>query len=80
MTHPGVRVLLVTGGPGVVPRGPAQRQARDHRRPGNPPAVVDQTADIERAARDIVRGASSHNKSSASTRESSSSSTSSPTG
>ena len=29
--------------------------------PGNPPAVVDQTADIDQAARDIVRGASFDN-------------------
>ena len=29
--------------------------------PGNPPAVVDETADIERAARDIVAGASFDN-------------------
>jgi len=29
--------------------------------PGNPPAVVDQTADVDRAARDLVRGASFDN-------------------
>jgi aldehyde dehydrogenase len=61
MHHPGVRVLLVTGGPAVV-----QEALRTDKRavtagPGNPPVVVDTTADIEQAARDIVGGASFDN-------------------
>lgn len=61
MLHPDVRVLLVTGGPAVV--GEAMRTPKKAitAGPGNPPAVVDQTADVEQAARDIVRGASFDN-------------------
>ncbi len=61
MSHPGVRVLLVTGGPAVVREALKAGKRAITAGPGNPPAVVDQTADIERAARDIVRGASFDN-------------------
>ncbi len=61
MTHPGVRVLLVTGGPAVVREALRTDKRAITAGPGNPPAVVDQTADVERAARDIVRGASFDN-------------------
>ncbi len=56
MHHKAVRLLVVTGGPGVV------RAALDSGKkcitggPGNPPAVVDETADIAKAARDITLG------------------------
>jgi propionaldehyde dehydrogenase len=61
MNHPDVRLLLVTGGPGVVREALRTDKRSITAGPGNPPAVVDQTADIERAARDIVRGASFDN-------------------
>jgi acyl-CoA reductase-like NAD-dependent aldehyde dehydrogenase len=61
MTHPGVRVLLVTGGPAVVREALKTDKRAITAGPGNPPAVVDQTADVERAGRDIVRGASFDN-------------------
>lgn len=61
MTHPGVRVLLVTGGPAVVREALKTDKRAITAGPGNPPAVVDATADVERAARDIVRGASFDN-------------------
>jgi aldehyde dehydrogenase len=61
MAHPAVRVLLVTGGPAVVREALRTDKRAITAGPGNPPAVVDQTADIERAARDIVRGASFDN-------------------
>jgi aldehyde dehydrogenase len=61
MSHPGVRVLLVTGGPAVVREALKTDKRAITAGPGNPPAVVDQTADIERAGRDIVRGASFDN-------------------
>lgn len=61
MSHPGVRVLLVTGGPAVVREALRTDKRAITAGPGNPPAVVDQTADVERAARDIVRGASFDN-------------------
>lgn len=59
--HPGVALLCVTGGPAVV------RAAMKHGKrviaagPGNPPVVVDETADLELAARSIVQGASFDN-------------------
>jgi aldehyde dehydrogenase len=61
MSHPGVRVLLVTGGPAVVREALKTDKRAITAGPGNPPAVVDQTADVERAARDIVFGASFDN-------------------
>jgi acyl-CoA reductase-like NAD-dependent aldehyde dehydrogenase len=61
MNHPEVRVLLVTGGPGVVKEALKTSKKAITAGPGNPPAVVDQTADIEGAGRAIVRGASFDN-------------------
>lgn len=60
--YPGINLLVVTGGEAVV------NEARKHTDKrliaagaGNPPVVVDDTADIARAARDIVFGASFDN-------------------
>jgi acyl-CoA reductase-like NAD-dependent aldehyde dehydrogenase len=61
MVHPDVPVLLVTGGPGVVQEALRTPKKSITAGPGNPPAVVDTTADIEKAGRDIVRGASFDN-------------------
>lgn len=61
MNHPDVRVLLVTGGPGVVKAALKTPKKAITAGPGNPPAVVDQTADVARAAKDIVTGASFDN-------------------
>lgn len=61
MHHPDVRVLLVTGGPGVVKEALKTTKKAITAGPGNPPAVVDQTADVETAGRDIVSGASFDN-------------------
>ncbi len=61
MAHPDVPVLLVTGGPGVVREALSMPKKAITAGPGNPPAVVDHTADIEQAAHDIVRGASFDN-------------------
>ncbi|MBI5956440.1 MAG: aldehyde dehydrogenase, partial [Chloroflexi bacterium] len=61
MRHPGVRLLVVTGGPGVVKAAMNSGKKAICAGPGNPPAVVDETADIEQAARDIVIGASFDN-------------------
>lgn len=61
MDHPMVALLVVTGGPGVV-RAAMQRPKKVIAAgPGNPPVVVDETADLEKAARDIVAGASMDN-------------------
>ncbi|MCZ6736820.1 MAG: aldehyde dehydrogenase family protein [Actinobacteria bacterium] len=61
MHHPDIRVLLVTGGPGVVKEALKTNKKAITAGPGNPPAVVDQTADVDAAGRDIVRGASFDN-------------------
>ncbi|MER2598549.1 MAG: aldehyde dehydrogenase family protein [Caldilineales bacterium] len=56
MRHPGIRVLLVTGGPGVVKEAMRSGKRAICAGPGNPPVVVDETADIDKAGRDIVFG------------------------
>jgi acyl-CoA reductase-like NAD-dependent aldehyde dehydrogenase len=61
MKHPGIRLLVVTGGPGVVRTAMQSGKKVIAAGPGNPPVVVDETADIPRAARDIVAGASFDN-------------------
>ena len=62
MTNPKIRLMAITGGPEVVQV--AMKTAGKRvigAGPGNPPVVVDETADIELAAREIVRGASFDN-------------------
>jgi aldehyde dehydrogenase len=61
MRHPGVRLLVVTGGEGVVREAMGSGKRAICAGPGNPPVVVDETADIVQAGRDIVRGASFDN-------------------
>jgi aldehyde dehydrogenase len=61
MHHPDVRLLLVTGGPAVVREALKTDKRAVTAGPGNPPVVVDQTADLEKAGRDIVAGASFDN-------------------
>jgi acyl-CoA reductase-like NAD-dependent aldehyde dehydrogenase len=57
MKHPKISLLVVTGGPAVVRHAMACGKKVIAAGPGNPPVVVDETADIDRAARDIVNGA-----------------------
>ncbi len=59
--HPRIRVLVVTGGPQIVKIAMAGDKKVIAAGPGNPPVVVDETADLDRAARDIVAGASIDN-------------------
>jgi len=61
MKHRGVAILVVTGGPGVVKAAMASGKKAICAGPGNPPCVVDQTADLSKAGRDIVAGASFDN-------------------
>ncbi|MGZ4778590.1 MAG: aldehyde dehydrogenase family protein [Thermoanaerobaculia bacterium] len=61
MKHPGVRLVVVTGGGEVVKVAMASGKRAICAGPGNPPVVVDETADIDRAARDIILGASTDN-------------------
>ncbi len=61
LAHPGTRLNVVTGGPGVVKEAMASGKKSICAGPGNPPAVVDETADLEQAAHDLVLGASLDN-------------------
>jgi acyl-CoA reductase-like NAD-dependent aldehyde dehydrogenase len=61
MRHPGIRLLVVTGGPAVVKTAMNSGKKVIAAGPGNPPAVVDETADLEVAAKNIVLGASIDN-------------------
>jgi acyl-CoA reductase-like NAD-dependent aldehyde dehydrogenase len=61
MKHPGIDLLVVTGGPGVVQAALNSGKRAVCAGPGNPPAIVDETADLPKAAADIVRGASLDN-------------------
>lgn len=61
MKHPAVRLLVVTGGPGVVKAAMQSGKKVVAAGPGNPPVVVDATADLARAGRYIVEGASFDN-------------------
>lgn len=60
-SHRGVRLLCVTGGPGVARAALASRKKAIVAGPGNPPVVVDDTADLDNAARSIVQGAAYDN-------------------
>lgn len=61
MTHPGVRLVVVTGGPGVVKAAMSSGKRAICGGPGNPPVVVDETAHIREAAKSIVAGCSLDN-------------------
>ena len=61
MNSPIVRMLVATGGPGVVKALLSSGKKAIGAGAGNPPVIVDDTADIEKAAKDIVAGASFDN-------------------
>jgi aldehyde dehydrogenase len=61
MKHPGIRLLAVTGGPGVVKVAMNSGKKAICAGPGNPPVVVDETADLDQAAKGIVTGAAFDN-------------------
>lgn len=61
MRHKGVHLLVVTGGAEVVKAAMTSGKRAICAGPGNPPVVVDETADIEQAAQGIVKGASMDN-------------------
>ena len=61
MASPAVRMLVATGGPGVVRTLLSSGKKAIGAGAGNPPVIVDETADIKKAARDIVAGASFDN-------------------
>jgi len=61
MQHPDIKLLVVTGGPEVVRAAMASGKRVIAAGPGNPPVIVDETADLAQAAADIVTGASFEN-------------------
>ena len=59
--NPHVKLLCVTGGPAVVAAAMKIGKRAVCAGPGNPPVVVDETADLDNAARSIIQGASYDN-------------------
>ena len=59
--HPKVALLAVTGGPAVVKAAAKSGKRVIAAGPGNPPVVVDETADLDHAAECVVVGASYDN-------------------
>lgn len=60
-THRGIQLICVTGGPAVARAAMQSSKRAIVAGPGNPPVVVDETADLDRAARAIIQGASYDN-------------------
>ena len=59
--HPGIALLCVTGGPFVVKAALKSGKRVIAAGPGNPPVLVDETADLNHAAKSIIAGASFDN-------------------
>ena len=59
--HPSVQLLAITGGPGVVTAALKSGKRAIGAGAGNPPVLVDETADIKQAAIDIINGATFDN-------------------
>ncbi|MCD6557264.1 MAG: aldehyde dehydrogenase, partial [Bacteroidales bacterium] len=57
MTHPDITIMVVTGGPAVVKTAMSNQKKVIAAGPGNPPVVVDETANIKNAGKAIVDGA-----------------------
>lgn len=61
MKHPDIHLLVVTGGAGVVREAMQSGKRAICAGPGNPPVVIDESADLENAARSVIKGASMDN-------------------
>lgn len=61
MKSPIVKMLVATGGPGVVKALLSSGKKAIGAGAGNPPVIVDESADVKKAAKDIVDGASFDN-------------------
>ncbi|HMD70326.1 MAG TPA: aldehyde dehydrogenase family protein [Bryobacteraceae bacterium] len=59
--HPDVALICATGGPAVVKAAMKFGKRVIAAGPGNPPVVVDETADLDAAAKAIIQGASFDN-------------------
>jgi aldehyde dehydrogenase len=60
-SHQGIDVICVTGGPAVARAALNSGKRAIVAGPGNPPVVVDESADLDRAARSIIQGCSYDN-------------------
>lgn len=54
--HPAIRLLVCTGGPGVVKAVLSSGKKAIGAGAGNPPVIVDDTADVRKAGKDIIDG------------------------
>ncbi len=61
LSHEKVNMICATGGPGIVKVALSSGKKAIGAGAGNPPVVVDETADIEKAAIDIIDGCSFDN-------------------
>jgi len=61
MTHPDISMIVTTGGINVLRQAMSSGKKVIGAGPANPTTIVDETADIKKAARDIVKGASFDN-------------------
>ncbi len=59
--HPNIRLLVCTGGPGVVRSVLSSGKKAIGAGAGNPPVIVDDTADVRKAGKDIIDGCSFDN-------------------
>jgi propionaldehyde dehydrogenase len=57
LKHPAISMVTVAGGPSVIKAALSCGKRAIAAGPGNPPVLVDETADIPKAARDIVASA-----------------------
>ena len=55
-SHPAIKLLVCTGGPGVVKAVLSSGKKAIGAGAGNPPVIVDDTADIKKAGKDIIDG------------------------
>jgi propionaldehyde dehydrogenase len=56
MKHPDIALISATGGPGVVTVALSSGKRALGAGAGNPPVVVDETADLQKAGKDIIDG------------------------
>jgi len=61
MNHPEIDMIVATGGPAVVKTALSCGKKAIGAGAGNPPCLVDETADIPKAAQDIINGNSNEN-------------------
>ncbi|MDR2780510.1 MAG: aldehyde dehydrogenase EutE [Synergistaceae bacterium] len=61
MAHKSIRMISATGGPAVVKAALSSGKPAIGAGPGNPPVLVDETANLRKAARDVMLGCSFDN-------------------